>query len=99
MARDEKIESSPDLKTMAMPTEFDLLIVNMDKVVFEGKAKTLIAPGPYGDFAILPGHGPMYTTLGKGKIVVETIDGKEEYEVESGIAKVNQLKVTLLVGF
>ena len=98
MASNETIEQEKAAPTV-LPTDFELLIVNMDKVLFEGKAKTLIAPGPYGDFAILPGHGPLYTTLKAGKIMIDSDKGKEEFEIENGVAKINQFKATLLVGF
>lgn len=82
-----------------VPEEMDLVVVNINSVAFEGKVKSLIAPGPLGNFAILPGHTPLFTQLTKGKLVIVTKDNEKEIEIEGGIAKINQTKVVVLVGF
>lgn len=84
---------------LVMPEEFDLVIVNMDKVLYEAKAKSLIAPGPLGDFAVLPGHTPLFTILKEGKLLIEGEKGSDEIEIKNGIVKITQYKVIILVGF
>lgn len=82
------------------PKEFDLVVVNMDKVLFEGKAKSVIVPIGKNNLAILPGHTPLFTKLDKGKVVINSTAGSsEELEIEDGIAKITQLKTVILVGF
>ena len=104
MAGNEAInETDPSIKQskepMVMPTDLDLVVVNMDKLVFEGKIKSLIAPGPLGDFAILPGHTPLFTTLKKGKLIIEDGKNNSDIEIEGGVAKITQYRVIILVGF
>jgi F-type H+-transporting ATPase subunit epsilon len=84
-----------------IPKLIDVSILNIDSVVFEGKAKMITAPGPMGDFAILPGHTPLITKLEPGVIIVEKEDGeRKELEIKgAGIAKVDQFTVKILMGF
>jgi F-type H+-transporting ATPase subunit epsilon len=97
----EASQASPikDEVPAEMPTEMNLVIVSMDKVLFEGKVKSMIAPGPYGNFAILPGHTPLFIKLVAGKIVVHSGNGNEEFEIDEGLAKITQNKIVILVGF
>lgn len=83
-----------------LPGILDVVIINMDKVLHEGKAKSIIVPTSYGDLALMPGHTPLFTKLVKGTIKVNPEDGNgSSYEIENGIAKATQFKVTILVGF
>lgn len=89
-----------DLSKAKMPEEFDLLIVNMDKILYEGKAKSMIAPGPFGNFAILPGHTPLFIKLNNGTLTIDKGNGTEDVQIDAGgIAKITQFKVIVLVGF
>lgn len=100
MASNEKI-SSPQNKeaTIEIPDKLDLVVVNLDKVLFEGQTESIIAPGPWGNFAILPGHTPLFIKLDKGKLIINNSSEPTELEIEGGIAKINQTKVVILVGF
>ena len=83
-----------------LPIVVDVIIVNMDRVLFEGRAKSLIVPVPYGNLAILPGHTPLFTKLTKGTISVTPEYGNAKtFDIDSGIAKITQFKATLLIGF
>jgi F0F1-type ATP synthase epsilon subunit len=84
----------------ALPKEMDVLVVNLDKTLLEGKAKSIILPVPYGNLAVLSGHTPIFTKLVKGIINVNLENGtKQDFEIENGIAKITQYKATILVGF
>lgn len=82
-----------------IPEEIDLVVVTMDQVSFEGKIKSLIAPGPWGNFAILPGHTPLFTKLEKGTLVIHSTTESTEINIEGGIAKITQEKIVILIGF
>jgi F-type H+-transporting ATPase subunit epsilon len=95
----ENAESASSIQK-EIPKEYDLVVVNMDKILFEGKAKFMIAPVSGGNLAILPGHTPLFTKLDKGKLIINADNGEDkEIEIENGVAKITQLKVTILVGF
>lgn len=78
---------------------FQLLIVTPDKVLFEGDATRVLAPGVYQEIAILPDHTPLYAQLIKGEIKA-TIQGEEQtFPVESGLLRVKQNRVSIVLGF
>lgn len=97
MAENEEIKSSSGQTTF--PTEFDLAVINLDNVLYEGKAKSLIIPAPKSNVAILPGHTPLFTQLIKGTLVIDTGQGLKNIEIDQGIARITQQNVTVLVGF
>ena len=87
----------PDLKEA---TEFTVVIVSPDKVLMETKATRLMAPARLQEIAILPDHTPLYTEVIKGEIVITETDGAEKrVPIESGIMRVKQNKVSVILGF
>lgn len=78
---------------MAEDSSFDVLILTLDKVVFEGKAKSLILPGEQGVFEVLPYHKRLLTRLVKGPVV---LDGNT-FSITRGVAKVGLNDVTVIV--
>lgn len=80
--------------------DFNLAIITPDEVVFEAKVKQLIAPGYFMDLAILPNHTPLYAQLKKGSIDVKlTTNESKSFPVESGIIRVKNNQVTIIIGF
>ena len=47
-----------------------LEIINPDKKLFEGEAKSIVVPGSEGSLGILNNHAPMIASLKKGTIKV-----------------------------
>ncbi len=71
----------------------DVSILNPRKVVFKGKAASIMLPGEEGVFEILPFHKRFISRLISGLLLV---DGKT-FSVHRGIAKVDQNKVTVII--
>ncbi|PIP30815.1 hypothetical protein COZ22_02460 [bacterium (Candidatus Howlettbacteria) CG_4_10_14_3_um_filter_37_10] len=88
-----------DLTDKEFPETFYLIVVDMDQITFDGPVKSLIAPGPDGNFAVLPGHTPLFAKIDPGKLLIEHKDGTDEKQIKGGIAKINQFQVTILVDF
>jgi len=84
-----------------IPKALEVLILNIDSVVFEGRVKMLTAPGPLGNFAILPGHTPLITKLEPGVITIEKERSeKQEFKIKGeSIVKINQFSIKILMGF
>jgi F-type H+-transporting ATPase subunit epsilon len=78
---------------MAGDSFFNVLILTLDRVIFEGRAKTLVLPGEQGTFEILPFHKRLLSRLVKGPIV---LDG-ESYPIKRGVVKVGLNEVTVIV--
>jgi F-type H+-transporting ATPase subunit epsilon len=72
-------------------------IVTPDVKVFEGDARHVQLPGVNGLFGVLKDHAPVISTLVKGKVKVEAIDGDvHSFEISGGVVEVNSNKVIVL---
>ena len=78
---------------MAAETFFNILILTLDKVIFEGKGKSVILPGEKGVFEVLPYHKNLLTRLVKGPMV---LDGRT-FPIRRGVVKVGMNEVTVIV--
>lgn len=76
---------------------YPLKFVTPDKVLFDGEAISLIAPGGEGYMEILSHHAPIITTLTTGKITI-TDSSKEKhiFAISGGVMDVVGNKVRLL---
>jgi F-type H+-transporting ATPase subunit epsilon len=71
-------------------------IVSQDRMVFEGDADIVIAPGTSGEMGILPNHAPLLATLDFGVIRVRRQGEEEVFTVSGGIIEVQPTIVTIL---
>jgi F-type H+-transporting ATPase subunit epsilon len=71
-------------------------IVSQDRMVFEGDADIVIAPGTLGEMGILPNHAPLLATLDYGVIRVRYQGNEEVFTVSGGIIEVQPSIVTIL---
>ena len=78
---------------MPADSTFDVLIATLDRVVFEGKGRSLILPGENGVFEVLPYHKKLLSRLKEGSIV---LDGTT-FSIRRGVAKVGPADVTVIV--
>lgn len=87
-----------------------LKVVTPERVVFEGSARSLVAPAWDGRVGILPGHAPFLTLMGEGPLSVEPESGDRleflvagspqpaggSRERTAGVMKVDSDEVTVL---
>ena len=78
---------------MADDSFFDLLVLTLDRVIYEGKARSLILPGEKGVFEILPYHKKLLTRLTRGPMI---LDGSS-LSIQRGVAKVGLNEVTVII--
>ena len=71
----------------------DLIVVSPEKVIFEGRARSVIFPGEEGVFEALSFHKPLLSRLVKGNLIV---DGRS-FPIRRGIVGVNHNKATVVV--
>ena len=75
----------------------NLEIVTPDEKIFEGEAKYVQLPGKEGLFGILDNHAPIVSSLIKGRIKVEVLNGDIQYfEIGGGVVEMNNNKVIVL---
>ncbi len=74
-----------------------LQLITPERVLFEGEAYMVTAPGVEGDFGVLDGHMPFISTLRPGVIIVDLADGQtHRFTVAGGVAEVVPDRVTIL---
>ncbi len=78
----------------------EVVVVNPDKVLWEGNATRVVVPGFIQELSILPNHTPLYSQLKPGKVVIYPESGTNEtIEIDGGIVRVKHNKVSVIVGF
>ena len=74
-----------------------LKVVTPEQVVYDGTARSLVAPAWDGWVGILPGHAPFLTLMGEGPLSVEPESGsRRKFEIAGGVMKVESNEVTVL---
>jgi len=74
-----------------------LEIVTPEKSVVSEEAQIVMAPGALGEFGVLIGHTPFFTTLKVGIIRYRDVKGEERFVfVNGGFAEVLPDRVTVL---
>jgi F-type H+-transporting ATPase subunit epsilon len=71
----------------------DVVIYSPEKQIFQGKANSVIFPGEYGVFEVLPFHKPILSRLIGGNIFVD----EKKFAIRCGIVGVNYNKATVVV--
>ena len=71
-------------------------IITPDSQVFSGEAVSATFPGTDGSFQVLNNHAALISTLDRGRIVVKTAQGEQQWEVDGGVVEVLDNKVTVL---
>ena len=80
-----------------MASAMTLRVVSPERVVYEGEARSLVAPAWDGRVGVLPGHAPYLTLLGSGPLnITGEGDTREEFRVSGGVLKVEGNLVTVL---
>ncbi len=78
----------------SMPIRCD--IVSQDRMVWQGEADMVIAPGVDGDMGILPNHAPLLSLLRFGILKVRLMGDEEDFAIAGGIIEVQPDIVTVL---
>jgi F-type H+-transporting ATPase subunit epsilon len=63
-------------------------VISPERVLFEGAASSVVAPGHDGELGILPGHAPLMTVLGKGVLRLEGAGSAARFQVQGGFLQV-----------
>jgi len=73
--------------------DLEVIILTPEKIVFEGKANSIILPGEHGVFEVLPYHKPLISRLISGKVMLDT----HSVTIRRGIVSVNNNRVTIVI--
>ena len=58
-------------------SELNVAVVAVDRNVWSGAAKSIVAKTPEGEIGILPSHEPVLSLLVDGVVRIETVDGEK----------------------
>jgi len=76
---------------------FHFELVSPDKLMFSGRAESVLVPGSEGDFVVLAGHAPVMASLRPGVVVIKDARGKRtRIFVRGGFADVGHDGLILL---
>jgi F-type H+-transporting ATPase subunit epsilon len=76
---------------------FTLQIITPTRILFQGEATSISAPGTAGGFQILYSHAPFISTIEIGEIKVKDTAGKDMlFATSGGFVEVNQNSVVVL---
>lgn len=71
----------------------EVLLVTSEKVLYEGKATSVVVPGEAGVFEIMSYHKPIVSRLISGRVFVDNAD----FPIRRGVMGVNHNRATLIV--
>ena len=71
----------------------EVSIMNQAQVIFDGIANSVILPGDYGEFEVLPFHWPIVSLLKEGEIIIDDMG----FPISKGIARFSDDKLVALV--
>jgi len=77
-------------------TGFLLEVVTPDRLVLSQTVEEVTAPGVEGEFGVLPGHTPFFTTLTVGQIMYRARQEPRYMAVTGGFVEVLPDRVTIL---
>lgn len=63
-------------------------VISPERVLFEGQASGVVAPGHDGELGILTGHAPLMTVLGTGVLRLEGAGADARFRVQGGFLQV-----------
>lgn len=64
-------------------------VISPERVLYEGRARGVVAPGHDGELGILPMHAPLMTVLGTGTLKVDAEGGAPvRFAVSGGFLQV-----------
>jgi len=77
--------------------ELNVSLVAMDREVWVGKAKIVVATTPEGEIGIMPGHEPVLALLVDGTVRIEPVEGRRiRAAVHGGFFSVANNEVAIL---
>ncbi len=71
----------------------EVLVASPQRIIFEGKARSVTVPGEQGVFEILSYHRPLLSRLISGSLLID----ENAFPIRRGIIGVNLNKATIIV--
>lgn len=82
---------------MAEKKLLKLTISKVDGPVFDGEVNFVTVPGIAGEMTILANHEALISPLKSGKITIDTLEGKQIFELDLGTLEISNNHATILI--
>ncbi|MDZ4725615.1 MAG: ATP synthase F1 subunit epsilon [Leptospira sp.] len=79
-----------------MEKSLTLTIISPDRILYQGKAESVILPGAVGYFGILPGHATLVSQLDFGVIKLHTGNKEFRIAIDGGFCEVKNNEIRVL---
>ncbi len=76
-----------------LPASLRLEVIAPGKLLLDQDVQEVSLPSLEGYIGILPGHRPLYTALGKGRIIYKVAGKERSLPVQGGYARIQPGKV------
>jgi F-type H+-transporting ATPase subunit epsilon len=79
---------------------FDLSVVTPERVIYQGKAVSMVVPAGLGSMGVLADHMPLISTMSPGAIAVQPPDHEGKFIFHSlgkGFLEIAHNKVTVIL--
>lgn len=77
---------------------YKLILMSMDKAIYEGEVQSMNVPGSLGYFEVLLNHAAIMTALQPGKLEITLPSGAQQvYAISGGILDMNQ-NIAVILG-
>ena len=71
-------------------------VVSQDRMLYDGQADVVVAPGESGELGILPNHAPLLAILDYGILRVRSQGEEEIFTISGGVIEVQPDVITVL---
>jgi F-type H+-transporting ATPase subunit epsilon len=76
---------------------YELIIVTLEKIVYQGQVKSIVVPGSEGLFEVLMNHAPIIASMKVGELsILETNNHRLTFTVTGGMFEFSRNKATVL---
>jgi F-type H+-transporting ATPase subunit epsilon len=65
-----------------------LRVITPGRLLVDAEVDEVALPGLEGELGILPGHRPLFTALGKGRLLYRVAGSEQQSEVKGGYAEI-----------
>ena len=77
---------------------YELIIVTLEKIVYQGQVKYISVPGSEGLFEVLMNHAPIIASMTAGELtVLDANNHRLIYTITGGMFEFSRNKATVLV--
>lgn len=80
----------------ALPARLHLKVVTPRRLLVEAEVEAVFLPTLEGQIGVFPGHRPLFTGIGRGKLVYRTAAEEDEVAVAGGYAQIDPERVVVM---